>query len=78
MVKNCSTCVKHNRVCKVHVRLGKCSAYIRLGQRCDVYILESKFKRLLSKKEKLKAQIKELRETQEIAFKAYKKALEDL
>ena len=37
-----------------------------------------KFKRLLSEKEKLKAKIKELRETQEVAFKAYKKALEDL
>lgn len=78
MVKKCSTCVKHNRVCKVHVRSGKCGACVRLGQRCDVRVSESEFKRLLSEKEKLKAQIKESRETQEIAFKAHEKALEEL
>ena len=78
MVKKCSTCVKHNRVCKVHVRSGKCGACVRLGQRCDVRVSESEFKRLLSEKEKLKIKIKELRETQEVAFKTYKMALKDL
>ena len=63
IVKKCSTCVKHNRVCKVYVRSGKYGACVRLGQRCDVRVSKSKFKRLLSEKEKLKAKIKELRET---------------
>ena len=63
IVKKCSTCVKHNRVYKVYVYLGKCGACVRLGQRCDVRVSESEFKRLLSEKEKLKAKIKELRET---------------
>ena len=63
IVKKCSTCVKHNRVYKIHVCLGKYSACVRLGQRCDVRVSKFKFKRLLSEKEKLKAKIKELRET---------------
>ena len=78
IVKKCFTCVKYNRVCKVYIRLGKYSAYVRLGQYCNVYMSKSKFKRLLSKKEKLKVKIKELRETQKVTFKAYKKALENL
>ena len=78
MVKKCSTCVKHNRVCKVHVRSGKCGACVRLGQRCDVRVSESEFRRLLAEKEKLKAQIQESREAQETAFKAHEAALEEL
>ena len=63
IVKKCSTCVKHNCVYKVYVRLGKCGAYVRLSQRYDVHVSKFKFKRLLPKKEKLKVKIKELRET---------------
>lgn len=29
MVKKCSTCVRHNRVCKVHVRSGRCNECTR-------------------------------------------------
>ena len=78
MVKKCSTCVKHNRVCKVHIRSGKCSECLRRGQRCDVRVTESEFKRLAAEKEKLRARIKESREAQNAAMKASEKALEDL
>jgi hypothetical protein len=78
MVKKCSTCEKHNRVCKVHVRSGKCGECVRRGQRCNVRVTESEFKRLLVEKERLRAQIKESREAQASAFKAHEKALEEL
>jgi hypothetical protein len=78
MVKKCSTCVKHSRVCKVHVRSGKCSECLRRGQRCDVKVTESEFKRLAAEKEKLRAKIKESREAQNEAMRAHEKALEDL
>jgi hypothetical protein len=78
MVQRCSTCVRHNRVCKVHVRSGKCSECLRRGQRCDVRVTESEFRRLATEKAKLKERIKESREAQEVAMKAHEKALEDL
>ena len=78
MVKKCSTCVKHNCVCKVYIRSGKCSECLRRGQRCDVRVTESEFKRLAAEKEKLRARIKESREAQNAAMKASEKALEDL
>ena len=78
MVKKCSTCVKHSRVCKVHVRSGKCSECLRRGQRCDVRVTESEFKRLATEKEKLRVRIKESREAQNVAMKASEKAIEDL
>lgn len=78
MVKKCSTCAKHNRVCKVHVRSGKCSECLRRGQRCDVKVTQSEFHRLTSEREKLQNSIKESREAQNEALKASEKALEEL
>jgi hypothetical protein len=59
MVKKCLTCVKHSRVCKVHVWLGKCSKCLCCRQCCDVKVTELEFKRLAVEKEKLRAKIKE-------------------
>jgi hypothetical protein len=78
MVKKCSTCAKHNRVCRVHVRSGKCGACNRLGQRCDVKVTQSEFKRLAAEKVKLKAEIQESRDRQEAAFKEHEEALEKM
>ena len=78
MVQKCATCVKHNRVCKIHVRSGKCSECLCRGQRCDVRVTESEFKRLAAEKDKLRARIKESRAAQDVAMKAHEKALEDL
>jgi galactokinase len=78
MVQKCSTCAKHNRVCKVHVSSGKCSACHFKNQRCDVRVTQSEFARLATEKEKLRKQIKESRDAQDAAVKAHEKALEDL
>jgi len=78
MVQKCSTCVKHGRVCKVHVRSGKCSECLRRGQACNVRVTESEFKRLVEEKEKLRSRIQESREAQDRAMRAHEKALEEL
>jgi hypothetical protein len=78
MVKACSSCVKFKRVCRVHVRSGRCGACNKLGQRCDVKVTRSEFRRLAAEKEKLKAQIQESRDLQESAFRAHEKALEEM
>ena len=71
MVQKCSTCRKHNRVCRVHVRSGRCSECNRRNQRCDAKITESEFRRLVDQKKKLKSEI-------DSALAAQEKALEDL
>jgi len=53
MVQKCSTCVKHNRVCKVHVRSGRCNECNRRNQRCDAKVTRSEFRRLTEEKQKL-------------------------
>jgi hypothetical protein len=78
MVKKCSSCVANNRVCRVHVRSGKCNVCNRSGQRCDVKVTQSEFKRLAAEKEKLKKQIQESRDKQEEAFKAHEAALAEM
>jgi uncharacterized protein YdcH (DUF465 family) len=78
MVKKCSSCDKHSRVCKVHIRSGKCSECLRRGQRCDVKVTQSEFKRLAEEKDKLRKRIQEARDEQEAAMKVHEKALEDL
>jgi hypothetical protein len=78
MVQKCSSCVKHKRVCKVHVSTGKCSACYFKNQRCDIRVTQSEFTRLAEEKEKLRRQIKESQEAQDNALKAHEKALYDL
>jgi hypothetical protein len=78
MVQKCSTCVQHNRPCRVHVRSGKCNVCNRLGQRCDVKVTQSEFKRQAAEKEKLKKQIQESCDEQEEAFKAHNAALVEM
>jgi hypothetical protein len=78
MVKKCSLCDKYSRVYKVHIRSGKCSECLRRGQRCDVKVTQSEFKRLAKEKDKLRRRIQEARDEQEAAIRVYEKALEDL
>ena len=53
MVQKCSTCIKHNCVCKVHVRSGRCNECNRRNQRCDAKVTRSEFRRLTEEKQKL-------------------------
>jgi hypothetical protein len=59
IVQKCSNCVKHNRLCKVHLRSGKCNYYNCQNLWCDVKVTQSEFRRLTEEKQKLKRQINE-------------------
>jgi predicted transglutaminase-like cysteine proteinase len=74
MVQKCSSCVKHNRVCKVHLRSGKCNHCNRQNQRCDVKVTQSEFRRLTEEKQKLKRQIDEALSAQADALEALRTA----
>ncbi|GIZ47209.1 hypothetical protein CKM354_001030800 [Cercospora kikuchii] len=76
MVRACSTCAKHKRVCKVHTRSGKCNECVRRGQRCDIKVTKSEFDRLRTEKEKLLKGIEDARRAQEDARRALEAAHE--
>ena len=59
MVRKCSNCAKHNRLCKVHLRSGKCNHCNRRNIDCDVKVTQSEFRRLTEEKQKLRRQIDE-------------------
>ncbi|KAF2741584.1 hypothetical protein M011DRAFT_491208 [Sporormia fimetaria CBS 119925] len=75
MVQKCKTCAKHDRVCKVHIRSGKCSECLRRGQRCDVKVTESEFRRLAAEKKKLQGRLMESRKAQDDALKLQREAM---
>ena len=62
----------------MHVRSGKCSECLRRGQRCNVRVTESEFRRLAAEKEKLESRLKESRDAQDAAMRLHEKALEEL
>jgi predicted transglutaminase-like cysteine proteinase len=74
MVQKCSSCVKHSRVCKVHLRSGKYNHCNRQNQRCDVKVTQSKFRRLTEEKQKLERQIDEALSAQADALDALRTA----
>ena len=59
MVRKCSNCAKHNRLCKVHLGSGKCNHCNRKNIDCDVKVTQSEFRRLTEEKQKLRRQIDE-------------------
>ena len=62
MVRSCNNCRKAGRVCRVHVRSGKCAACIRRGcSDCDVRVTEDEFSRLRREHEKLRKDINDAR-----------------
>lgn len=69
MVKPCATCAKHNRVCRVHVRSGKCSECLRRNQRCDIRVSQSEWDRLKQERKQLRNAIKDAYAAQEEARK---------
>lgn len=69
MVKPCATCAKHGRVCRVHVRSGKCSECLRRNQRCDIRVSQSEWDRLKQERKRLRDAIKDAYHAQEQARK---------
>lgn len=67
MVKKCSTCEKHKRVCKVNLRSGRCNQCLHRNQRCDVKVTQSEFEYLKREKERLRSDIQKAREAQDNA-----------
>jgi hypothetical protein len=74
MVQKCSSCVKHSRVCKVHLRSGKYNHCNRQNQRCDVKVTQSEFRCLTEEKQKLERQIDEALSAQADALDALRTA----
>jgi predicted transglutaminase-like cysteine proteinase len=74
IVQKCSTCVKHNRVCKVHLRSGRYNNCNRMNQKCDIKVTQSEFRRLTEEKQKLKRQIDEALSAQADALEALRTA----
>ena len=77
MMKPCSTCRRHSRVCKVHLRSGSCSECLRRNQKCDVRVIENEWKRLKAEKFKLRQKICNALAAQEETRKAENKAASD-
>jgi hypothetical protein len=74
MVKKCLNCAENGRVCKVHLRSGKCNHCNRMNLRCDVKVTQSEFRRLTEEKQKLKRQIDEALSAQADALEALRTA----
>jgi hypothetical protein len=74
MVKKCANCAEHGRVCKIHLRSGKCNHCNRMNLRCDVKVTQSEFRRLTEEKQKLKRQIDEALSAQADALEALRTA----
>ena len=53
----CSECKKHNRRCRVHVSSGRCGECNEHNSRCDIRFTAAEFRRLVSEKQKLQAEI---------------------
>lgn len=64
MVKPCQTCTRHGRVCKVHIRSGKCGECLRRGQRCDVKVAESEWKYLKEERLRLRRKLLDAQDAQ--------------
>ena len=78
IVKKCSTCAKHNRVCRVHLRSGRCSECNHRNQKCDAKVTQSEFQRLVAEKKKLSKSIDEALASQEAAALKVQNALANL
>lgn len=62
MVRKCSQCRESGRVCKVHIRSGKCAACVRRNiSECDVRVTENEFSRLRREREKLRRAMEDAR-----------------
>ena len=77
MMKFCSTCRRHSRVCKMHLRSESCSECLRRNQRCDVRVIENEWKKLKTEKFKLRQEIRDALAAQEETRKTENKTASD-
>ncbi len=77
MPKACSHCNKAGRVCRVHVRSGRCSeCNIRNLRGCNIKITESEWSRLHKERSKLLSQIRDARAASAAALEVERSARE--
>ena len=62
MVRPCGACVANKRVCRVHVRSGRCAECVRRGVKCNIRVTESEWDRLKKERDSLLARIEAARE----------------
>ena len=75
----CSNCRKNGRVCRVHVRSGRCGECNLHGLKtCNIKITASEWSRLSKERAKLLDKIKEARASSELAMEREKAAQEAL
>lgn len=74
MVKPCKTCAKHGRVCKIHIRSGKCGECLRRGQRCDVKVAESEWEEFKEERARLRRRLANAQRAQRLAREAEDRA----
>ena len=77
MMKFCSTCRRHFRICKMHFRSESCSECLRRNQKCDVRVTENEWKKLKTEKFKLCQEIRDALAAQEETRKAENKVASD-
>ena len=74
MMKFCSICHRHSRMCKVHFRFESCSECLRRNQRCDVRVIENEWKKFKAEKFKFRQEIRDALAAQKETRKAEDKA----
>ena len=75
MMKSCSICRRHSRMCKVHLRFENCNECLRRNQRCDVRVIENEWKKFKTEKFKFRQRIRDALVAQEEARKAENKTV---
>ena len=77
MMKFCSICRRHSRVCKIHLRFESCNECFRRNQRCDVRVTENEWKKFKTEKFKFCQEIRDALAAQEETRKAENKVASD-
>ena len=69
MPTKCTPCREASRICKVHIRSGRCSVYnASNSKRCDIYVTTLEFSRLLKEQASLDVKLKEAHKLVELAY----------
>lgn len=77
MVKPCVFCSKNKKVCKVHIRSGKCGECVRRGRRCDLQVTKSEWDRLKEERERLLQSLEAAHIAQRVAQQTEERAREE-
>merc|ERR1712224_756283 len=77
MVKPCNYCSSHKKVCKVHIRSGRCGECVRRGRRCNLQVTRSEWTRLRAQRDRLTKELESAHAAQRAAQVTEERARED-